>query len=135
MSRRSRLPGSGLLGAGFIALAGASACAAQPGSSAPEIDCTASGAKLFDPPATAEAICERFAAALLSRPLPGGRLTVELHFAANGVATASVSDARDGAALPRSRFELAVSDRGFAARDLDRLAADVAAGLSHGTSR
>lgn len=136
MSRQTPLLGLGLLGAGLIALTGAGACSAvEPNAPEPQIDCSANGAKLFAPPTSAEAVCDRFAAALRSRPLPSGRLTVELDFASNGVASARVSVARDGRAAARSRFALAISDRGFALPDLDRLAADVAAGLSDGSSR
>ena len=136
MSRQSRQLGLGMLGAALLSLAGASACAAQrPSSLASQIDCSTSGAKLFDPAMTAQAICDRFEAALRSRPLPAGPLTVELQFAGNGIASASVSVARDGQDPARSRVELAVSDRGFAERDLDGLAADVAAGLSERSGR
>ena len=125
MSWLSRLLGFGLSSATAIGLAGAGA-AEEPNPPDLQIDCSASGAKLFAPPTTEEALCARFAAALRSHPLPDRRLTVELRFASHGIASATVSRAPEGRI---SRFELAVSDRRFAQRDLDRLAADVVTGL------
>lgn len=97
--------------------------------SSPQVRCAAAGARLFAPATTPEAICARFSSAIRAAAAPGETLTVELRFLPSGVATALVTRIRGGRARPPVDFNLAVSDRGFAFRDLDRLAADVVAGL------
>lgn len=130
---KTSLFGIGLAGCGLIALLGAkSITTPPPGPAAVRVECSASGAKLFAPPMTSAAICERFAAALSPVVAADDSLTAELHFLPQGLASATVTHVRAGATGAPSRFELAVSDRAFAASDIDRLAADVTAAL-HGT--
>ena len=137
MKVKTSLFGIGLAGCGLIALLGAKsittpAPGTAPGPAAVRVECSASGAKLFAPPMTSAAICERFAAALSRAMAADDSLTAELRFLPQGLASATVTHVRAGATGAPSRFELAVSDRAFAASDIDRLAADVTAAL-HGT--
>ena len=110
-----------------------------------QIRCTASGAKLFAPPMTDADACSRFiravgtasatpVAARIPATISDG-LTVELRFLPQGVAMASVTRLRAGRPQAPVRFELAVSDRGFHAADLDRLTKDVATGMLTAPSR
>lgn len=104
-----------------------------------QIRCSATGAKLFAPPMTDADACSRFVRAVgtasatpIATRIPAtisNGLTVELRFLPQGVAMASVTRMRAGRPQPPMRFELAVSDRGFHAADLDRLARDVAVGM------
>lgn len=94
-----------------------------------QVRCSAAGAKLFVPTMNPEAICARFSAAIRVAAAPGETLSVELKFVPNGVATAIVTRTRAGKSRPPVDFNLAVSDRHLGLRDLDRLAADVIAGL------
>jgi hypothetical protein len=88
--------------------------------------CTVSGAKFIQPGLDDAAICARFMAAV--GPVSGVQ-AVALAFLPQGVASAQISHTRAGQAQQQS-FELAVSDRSLAPSDLDRLAADVVAGLA-----
>lgn len=96
-----------------------------------QIRCSATGAKLFAPPMTDADACSRFVRTVTARmPVAvGDGLMVELRFLPQGVAMATVARVRAGRPQPPMRFELAVSDRGFHAADLDQLARDVATGL------
>lgn len=100
------------------------------------IACSAEGAKLVAALSPA-AVCQRFVAAyaaasgrpeLTAADVKDG-LIIELRFLPQGVAMASTIAMRAGKAAPMRRFELAVSDRGFVAADIDRLAADTAKGI------
>jgi hypothetical protein len=102
-----------------------------------QIRCSATGAKLFGPPITDADACSRFIRAIASAtpvaphvpPTISNGLTVELRFLRQGVAMASVTRIRAGRPQAPMRFELAVSDRGFRAADIDQLAHDVAQGI------
>lgn len=105
------------------------------------IRCSASGAKLVAA-LSPEAVCARFVAAFAAasgRPAVASSATperfkdglvVELRFLPQGVAMASTTAMRGGTTGPGQRFELAVSDRGFVAGDIDQLAADAARGIA-----
>ncbi|MDB5679026.1 hypothetical protein [Sphingomonas bacterium] len=103
------------------------------------IRCSATGTKLIAPPMTDAEACARFIRAVgtaSATPIAaqvsgtiGDGLSVELRFLPQGVAMASVTRVRAGRPQPPMRYELAVSDRGFRAVDIDRLARDVAAGM------
>jgi hypothetical protein len=133
MSINALLAGLAIIGLGLI---GAGGCAAPKGvmegkqhQSSARVRCHATGAKLIAPAMTAEAICARFSAAIELAIAAGETLSVDLKFLPNGVVTAIVTRVRAGKTSAPVDFNLAVSDRGFGLRDLDRLAADVAAGL------
>lgn len=103
------------------------------------IRCSATGAKSFAPPMSDTDACARFVRALgaasarpIAAPVPTtivDGLTVELRFLPQGVASASVTRIRGSRPQPAMKFELAVSDRGLHAADIDKLAHDVAAGM------
>jgi hypothetical protein len=134
MFRRMHLPGLFLATAAGVAMA-------NPAPPPLPVQCSASGAKLVAA-MTEAAVCQRFVAAfaaasgrpaVASSTAPEGvqtGLVVALRFLPQGVATASATMVRAGSAAPQQRFELAVSDRGFVAADIDRLAADTARGLA-----
>lgn len=95
------------------------------------------GAKLLAP-MTSEAICLRFigafarasgTAASASASTPANGLVVVLDFRPQGVASAEIMRMRSGKASPPTSFNLAVSDRRFAADDIDQLAVSAARGL------
>ena len=56
-------------------------------------------------------------------------LAAELNFRPQGLVSAKVTRFRNGLAVSFPLYEMAVSDRKFAAGDIDRLAADVAHGM------
>lgn len=120
MESRLRIKCLGLIGM----LGAVSGMACTTSASPPAVQCAASGAKLFQPPMSAQAICARFDAALSKARAGATPVTVELRFKPPGVATAVVKQAGG-----TREFNLAVSDRAFRAADLDKLATDVAAGL------
>lgn len=134
MFRRIHLPGLVLATAAGVAMA-------SPAPPPLPIHCSASGSKLVAA-MTDDAVCQRFVAAyakasgrpaVAGSPAPGGvqnGLVIALRFLPQGVAMASATLVRAGSAAPEQRFELAVSDRGFVAADIDRLAADTARGLA-----
>jgi hypothetical protein len=120
-------------GLGLIGLAFTGSCASgrlmENSSQQAQVRCSAAGAKVFVPAITPAAICARFSAAIRTAAAPGETLSVELKFLPNGVATAIVTRSRAGKSRPPVDFNLAISDRRIGLRDLDRLAADVVAGL------
>lgn len=119
-----------------LGLIGAAGCAAPQGvmtgkqqQSSARIRCHATGTKLVVPAMAPDAICARFSAAIEPAMAPGETLSVALTFRPNGVATAIVTRVAAGKTNAPVDFNLAVSDRTIGLRDLDRLAADVAAAL------
>jgi hypothetical protein len=126
--------------AGMMPASLSGATMASPAPSPLPIACSAEGAKLVAALSPA-AVCQRFVAAfavasgrqaVASTAAPadlGDGLVVELRFLPQGVAMASTTAVRGGKPAPMRRFELAVSDRGFVAADIDRLAADTARGI------
>lgn len=122
-----------LLGLGLVWMLGAEAMASAPPSPPVPIRCSASGAKFITPAMSDNAVCAHFIAAIpggrAAAVTPGDGLAVELRFLPRGMAMADVTRLEGGKVRHRQRFELAVSDRGFQPRDIDRLAGDVAAGM------
>lgn len=117
----------------------------QPGSAAASpamaplaVQCSVAGAKYVAPAMSGAEVCARFGRALgagLGRPVrlvtaaPADGLAVAIALLPQGVARARVTRLRAGTGqAPRSQ-ELAVSDRRLSGADIDRLAADVAAGM------
>lgn len=105
------------------------------GTRATPIQCSVQGEKLLKP-LTADAICQRFVTAYARASgapaskvpaAPADGLVIALRFLPQGVATAELTRMRGGKASPAVSFNLAVSDRPFAAQDIDRLAAEAAA--------
>ena len=88
--------------------------------SSPTVQCSAAGAKHFEPAMSEEEICARFATAMREAAPDVGPVSIALEFLPRGMASATVG---------ARRFELAVSDRRFSVRDIDRLAKDVVGGL------
>ena len=122
---------SGLIGAN-AAMAGTPAVRTMP------VHCTVTGAKLLAPMTGAD-ICVRFVNALggaMGAPaatavaVPADGLTVELNFLPQGVASARVTRLRGGRGAALPLYEMAVSDRRFAAQDIDNLAVSVAKGMA-----
>ena len=133
--------GVGSSGWSLLSLVGAgTAMAAAPQPRTMPVQCSATGTKFFVPAMTATDVCARFvqayaiatrAPATLSVALPSsGGLVVELRFLPQGIASAKATQLCDGRPQPLPLFELAVSDRRFAADDINRLAADVARGIT-----
>lgn len=115
--------------------------AARPAAQAMPVQCTATGAKLFTPAMTAADACARFVQALsgaMRAPAalvaagapPANGLVVELRFLPRGMASAKATRLRAGRGQALPFYELAVSDRPFAPRDIDRLATSVAQGMT-----
>ena len=115
--------------------------AAQPGARPLPVHCTATGAKALAPAMTAAEACARFVQALsgamrapVALAAAGGStsegLVVELAFLPQGIASARVTRLRAGRAQTLPLYELAVSDRQLAARDIDTLATSVAQGMT-----
>ncbi|THD36162.1 MAG: hypothetical protein E7773_09570 [Sphingomonas sp.] len=132
MSIKALLAGFAAIGLGF---AGTPAEGMMEGYQRPpqtQVRCRATGAKLFVPAMTPEAICARFSAAVAAGLASGESVSVDLKFLPNGVATAVVTRTRAGKASAPVEVNLAVSDRGFGVRDVDRLAANVATALRKG---
>ena len=113
---------------------------AVPKSGVLPVHCSATGTKFFAPAMTSTDVCARFVRALstgtstgavLSTAQPtGDGLVVELHFLPQGVASARAARWHAGRSLPLPVYEVAISDRQFAATDIDRLAGDVARGIA-----
>lgn len=124
----------------LIGLLGASiTMAARPAAQAMPVQCSATGAKLLAPAMTAAEACARFVRALsgatgkpatLAAAAPADGLVVELRFLPRGMASARATRLRAGRAQALPLYELAVSDRKFAPRDIDTLAASVAQGVT-----
>lgn len=114
--------------------------AAAPAVAPLAIECTATGLKYFATGVSAEQICQRFVrsfgrargATVAMRTVAPGRsgLHVEIGFRPPGIASARVVEQRAGKSLSLPLYELAVSDRKFLSSDIDRLAVDVARGLT-----
>lgn len=130
MVARAFLWGLGAAACGLAALLGAQSITTAAPSLAAALTsaagCSVSGAKLLAPPLSDRAACARFMAAIA----PAGAVqAVSLKLLPQGVASAAVTHTRAGQTR-HDTFELAVSDRPLAPQDLDKLAADVVAGLA-----
>lgn len=129
MSMRALIGGLAVALSLAVAQGTGGAMASKPHTARAQVQCTAAGTKLFSPPLAAAAVCARFTGAVRTGLAPGDSLAIALRFLPNGVATAIVSRSRGGKPQPPVDFNLAVSDRHFTPGDLDRLAADVVAGM------
>lgn len=132
MVARAVLWGLGAAACGLAALLGAQSNSTPAPSPAPDpglapaAGCSFSGGKLLTPPLSDAAACARFMAAIA----PAGAVrAVSLKLLPQGVASAAVTHTHAGETR-HDTFELAVSDRPLAPQDLDKLAADVVAGLA-----
>jgi hypothetical protein len=114
------------LGMAAIGLTGV-AMSNAPRSNRADVTCNAGNSKAFSPALTPQQICDRFTRALGSK---SGTVRVELRFSPRGIASAKASQLRNGRWKTFPLFEMAVMDRRFNAADIDRLAADVARGVT-----
>jgi len=128
MFHRAIVAGLGL-GLTLTAGAGGAMASKPPVKSPAPLKCSTSGAKLFAPTLSPEAICARFAKAMHNAGANTTGLSIELHFLPQGVASAVVSRHIAGKAQPPVTYNMAISDRRFAPGDIDRLAASVAAAI------
>lgn len=103
------------------------------------IQCRVRGEKLLAP-MTSAAICERFVIAfgrasggkaIAQDAPPRDGLIVMLDFKPSGMAAAEVITVARGRRHAPAVFGLAISDRAFAAADIDQLAKDTVQGLHH----
>lgn len=128
----------------IFGLAAALASGGAMAGTATPIQCSVRTGNKLLAPMTSEAICQRFigafarasgitASAAASPPADG--IVVALHFRPQGVASAEITRMRSGKASAPQSFNLAVSDRRFAADDIDRLAASAAQGLPTSSQR
>ena len=115
---------------GAIGLTGALAALAVPGAAAtPRFSCTVTGEKMLSPAMTSNAVCARFraaAAAAISRMAESDWMRVDVRFAKPGVASAKLTEARNGRTVAHPEISIAVSDRPLDATTVEMLAAELA---------